>query len=184
MISFSRTRDEAALAVGLVNTWDTLASDPELLADADALRRLLRFYEQDELAERVAEHDVRKMRSLRDRLRRAFEANSEDDAVEALNGVLRSSGAVAQLVRAGDRWAYRHHAPGASLVDTVATITTIALLDVVRTQGWGRFGRCAAAPCCCVFVDRSRSRSRLYCCDLCADRVSQAAYRRRARLRG
>ena len=183
MISFSRTRDTTALAVGLVNTWDVMARDPELLRDASALRELLHFYEQEPLARRARPGDVAPVRSLRDRLRGAFEAGSEDDAVELLNAVVRESGAVAQLVRAGDAWAYRHHAPDASLVDTLAALTGLALLDVIRTRGWGRFGLCSAAPCSCVFVDSSRNRSRRYCSELCADRVSQAAYRRRARAR-
>ena len=48
-------------------------------------------------------------------------------------------------------------------------------------SGLTRFGRCLANPCRCVFVDRSRNRSRRYCCDLCADRANQAAARRRRR---
>jgi predicted RNA-binding Zn ribbon-like protein len=56
-----------------------------------------------------------------------------------------------------------------------------ALLEVIRAGEWSRFGFCAAAPCCCVYLDRSKNRSRRYCCDLCADRVNQAAYRRRRR---
>jgi predicted RNA-binding Zn ribbon-like protein len=179
MISFSRTRDAAALAVGLVNTWDTLARDPELLRDAESLRRLLRFYEHERLARRARPADVPRVRALRDRLRRAFEAIDEQDAVDVLNRILREHGVVAQLVKTGGKWVYRYHAADASLIDALATITSVALLDVIRTDGWARFGLCAAAPCCCVFVDRSRNRNRRYCSDLCADRVSQAAYRRR-----
>jgi predicted RNA-binding Zn ribbon-like protein len=184
MIAFSRKRDTAALAVGLVNTWDVMATDRELLKDANDLRRLLRFYAQERLARRVRADDVEPVRALRDQLRAVFEAPSEDAAVELLNAIVRRSGAIAQLVRVRDRWSYRHHAPDASLVDTLATITSVALLDVVRTAGWSRFGLCVAAPCCCVFIDSSRNRSRRYCSDLCADRVSQAAHRRRARSPG
>jgi len=188
MIEFSRKRDTAALAVGLANTWDVyireaMGRDPELLRDASALRRLLRFYRQERLARRVRAGDLGPVRALRDQLRAAFEAPSEVDAVELLNAILRRSGSVTQLVRAGNGWVYRHHAADASLVDMLATMTSIALLEVIRTQGWGRFGLCAADPCCCVFIDSSRNRSRRYCSNLCADRVSQAAYRRRARAR-
>jgi predicted RNA-binding Zn ribbon-like protein len=183
VIAFSRKRDTTALTVGLVNTWDVMARDPELLKDATALRRLLRFYRQERLARRVRPQDVARVRSLRDQLRAAWEARSEDNAVEVLNAVLRRSASVAQLVRAGKGWTYRHHAPDASLADTLAAMTAVALLDVIRTQGWARFGLCAAAPCRCVFVDSSRNRSRRYCSGLCADRMSQAAYRRRVRSR-
>ena len=48
----------------------------------------------------------------------------------------------------------------------------------------GRFGRCAGTPCRCAFVDRSRNRTRRYCCStLCADRVAQAHYRARKKAR-
>jgi len=42
-----------------------------------------------------------------------------------------------------------------------------------------RMGVCQAAPCNCVYIDRSRARTRRYCCDQCNDRASIAAYRRR-----
>lgn len=181
LIEFSRTKDTAALAVGLVNTWDTMARDPELLRDRAAVVELLRFYEQTKLAERITDRDVLLVRELRDRLRRAFEAASEHEAVDVLNGILEEAGAPPRLVKAGDRWDYRYHDAGASARDVLAATTSIALLDVIRDDGWDRFGLCAAAPCCCVYIDRSRNRSRRYCCQLCADRMSQAAYRRRSR---
>ena len=55
------------------------------------------------------------------------------------------------------------------------------VLEAIRAHGWDRFGICDALPCRCVFVDRSRNRSRRYCCDLCADRATQAAARARRR---
>jgi len=67
------------------------------------------------------------------------------------------------------------------LTDTIASATAMSLLEAIRTDGWERFGLCAGAPCCCVFVDRSKNRSRRFCSDLCADRVAQALHRRRRR---
>jgi predicted RNA-binding Zn ribbon-like protein len=181
LIEFSRTKDSAALAVGLVNTWDTMARNPELLRDRLALRELLRFYIQEKLADRIVEGDVAPVRELRDRLRRAFEAVSEPEAVGVLNGILKEAGSVPQLESAGGSWNYRYHKPGAPAADVLAATTAIALLDVIRGDGWDRFGLCEASPCCCVYIDRSRNRSRRYCCQLCADRVSQATYRERKR---
>jgi predicted RNA-binding Zn ribbon-like protein len=181
LIAFSRSKDAAALAVGLVNTWDTMARNPELLRDRAALVELLRFYERKKLADRVAERDVLLVRELRNRLRAAFEAVSAEEAVDVLNGILEEAGTAPQLVKAGARWAYRYHEAGASTHDVLAATTAIALLEVIRAQGWDRFGLCDASPCCCVYVDRSRNRSRRYCSQLCADRVSQAAYRQRRR---
>ena len=61
----------------------------------------------------------------------------------------------------------------------VAFVVLATVLPVLFGYGLSRFGRCLARPCRCVFVDRSRNRSRRYCCDLCADRANQQAARRR-----
>ena len=65
----------------------------------------------------------------------------------------------------------------------MAAYATAGLLEALRDLGWQRFGRCAGAPCRCAFVDRSRNRTRRYCCSLCADRVAQAQYRARKKER-
>jgi predicted RNA-binding Zn ribbon-like protein len=46
-------------------------------------------------------------------------------------------------------------------------------------HGTVRIGVCQAEPCTCVYVDRSRARTRRYCCDQCNDRAAASAYRRR-----
>ncbi len=179
MIRFSSEDDPAALAVGLANSWDVLGRDPEHLRDADSVRSLLRFYGRPDLAEEAAESDVVPLRRLRGRLRESFAAADESAAVEILNAVLSRAGSAPQLVADADGWAFRHHDARAPLLDAVAATTAISLLEVIRTGGWSRFGICAAAPCCCVYVDRSRNRSRRYCSQFCADRINQAARRRR-----
>lgn len=181
MIEFSRTKDAAALAVGLINTWDTLSRDPEGLPDVAALRRVLRFYERNDLAEAVSPRDAARARDLRTRLRHAFEAEREEEAVELLNEILRRAGGPPQLVGSRGSWSYRYHARDAPPIDVLATTTALALLDVIRAGGGERLGFCAAGPCRCVFVDRSRNRNRRYCCQLCADRAAQSAFRRRRR---
>ena len=69
--------------------------------------------------------------------------------------------------------------PREESLDAAAARAALGLLEAIRDLGWQRFGRCAGEPCRCAFVDRSRNRSRRYCCELCADRVAQASYRRR-----
>jgi predicted RNA-binding Zn ribbon-like protein len=54
-----------------------------------------------------------------------------------------------------------------------------ALATHVIRHGAARLGTCQAAPCNCVYVDRSRARTRRYCCDQCNDRAAAAAYRSR-----
>jgi predicted RNA-binding Zn ribbon-like protein len=78
----------------------------------------------------------------------------------------------------GEGWRLRWVGP---VADSVASTTAMSLLEAIRDDGWERFGICAGAPCCCVFVDRSKNRSRRFCSDLCADRVAQALHRARRR---
>jgi predicted RNA-binding Zn ribbon-like protein len=176
-------RDEAAvaLAVELVNTWNTYFSDPELLDDVDDLRSLFREHGEPKLANAVRERDLQDARDLRTNLRRAFEAPGEHRAVDALNYVIRGSDAKPQLEGRDRSWDYAFHSPSSDPISQLAMKTGLALLDVIRSDGWERFGLCAAAPCVAVYVDLSKNRSRKYCSQLCADRMNQAAYRRRRR---
>jgi predicted RNA-binding Zn ribbon-like protein len=175
---FQQPDDPVALAVALVNTWDELEDPPELLRDTGVLRRFLRRHGFEAEAERTEDGDLEGTRALRDRLRAAFEVDDEATAVDLLNQILLGSEAKPQLARVEDSW--RLHWVGTPL-DVLASTAATSLLEAIRDDGWQRFGVCAAAPCCCVFVDRSRNRSRRYCSSLCADRVAQAAYRRRRR---
>jgi len=174
---FQKDDDPVRLAVDLVNTWDLLEDDPELLRDAASLRRFLARRGYGE-ALRTSSRDVAEVRALRDSLRVAFTARTEEAAVRELNGVLRRSAARPQFERAGKQW--RVEWVG-GLADRIGSVTAMSLLEAIRDDGWERFGICAGAPCCCVFVDRSRNRSRRFCSQLCADRVAQALHRERRR---
>ena len=161
-----RERDSIALAVALVNTWDVLNDPPEHLDDVEMLQLILRAFGLELEAARATPADLAPVRAMRDRLRSAFEAD-----------------AVPQLEPECDGWAFRYGAGRRPLATELAARASVALLGVIEEEGWTRFGLCAASPCCCVFIDRSRNRSRRYCCDLCADRATQAAARRRRRQR-
>jgi predicted RNA-binding Zn ribbon-like protein len=178
-----RERDSIALAVALVNTWDALDGPPEHLDDVGTLRLILRAFGLDRLAAAATPEDLAPIRAMRDRLRRAFEAADDRVAVEELNRLAGEAEAIPQLERENGGWVFRYGTGGNSLVEELAGRTSVALLGVIEARGWTRFGLCAASPCCCVFVDRSRNRSRRYCCDLCADRATQAAARRRRKAR-
>lgn len=174
-------KDSIGLAVGLVNTWDVLHDPPEVMRDVHILRVLLRWFELDSAAAAASERDLPSVRRVRDRLRQAFDAGSEDEAVRVLNALARDAQAVPQLEGEEGAWTFGYGAGRRTLAQEVAGRASIALLGVIEGKGWDRFGLCAAAPCCCVYVDRSRNRSRRYCCELCADRAAQAALRRRRR---
>jgi predicted RNA-binding Zn ribbon-like protein len=171
------------LAVNLVNTWDLLEHPPEVLRDAERLRRLLLRSGHGDLVPLASESDLEPMRELRTRIREVLEAPEATAALE-LNRLLIEVGAVPQLVRRDGRWVIDYStADPNDLTGKVAARAAAGLLDLVRRGGWGRVGICPAAPCCCMYVDRSKNRSRIYCSDLCSDRVAQAAYRRRKRQR-
>jgi len=169
-------------AIEVLNTWDTLEPEPEVITDADMLRRFLRWAGRPELIDAVRDADVPRFRALRERLRAAFEARSEAEAVAALNAILADHPAVSELAGEPGSWQFRHRAAAAG--DPVAALApeaAIALLIAIRDAGWSRLGICSAAPCSCVYVDGSRNHSRRYCSDQCNDRMSQSAHRRRRR---
>ena len=174
-----RERDSIALAVALVNTWDVLNEPPEHLDDVEMLQLIRRAFGLEEDAARARSADLAPVRAMRDRLRTAFEADDAGKAVAILNELAREADAVPQLEAENGGWAFRYGTGSRPLATELAARASVALLGVIEEEGWSRFGRCAASPCCCVFVDRSRNRSRRYCCDLCADRATQAAARRR-----
>jgi len=169
-----------ALAVDLLNSWDEL-EDPADRLSVRWLRRYLAFHGCASAAAGVGEPEVATARELRERLRRGFDAATEEEAVEALNGILSDLGEPPQLEHAGSGWQFRYGPEEGPDLRFLAAPTALGLLEAIREHGLSRFGHCRAAPCRCVFVDRSRNRSRRYCCELCADRANQAALRRRRR---
>jgi predicted RNA-binding Zn ribbon-like protein len=168
-----------ALAVDLLNSWDELEPQPDLLS----VRWLERYLAFHGYPAEVREADVAEARRLRERLRPAFDASSEAEAVAILNELLRVTGSPPRLEREGGRWRFRYGPDPSAGLAFVAPTAALGLLEVIRDHGLARFGRCRAAPCRCVYVDRSWNRSRRYCCELCADRANQAAARRRRRNR-
>jgi predicted RNA-binding Zn ribbon-like protein len=175
VVTFQSPDDPVALAVDLANTWDTLEPDPELLRDVASLKRFLTRHGYGR-APRVVARDLDRVRAARDSLRAAFSAGDEERAVRELNRILSQTTAKPQLVPEGENWQLKWAGP---IADSLAATAAMSLLEAIRDDGWERFGMCAGAPCCCVFVDRSKNRTRRFCCSLCADRVAQSLYRAR-----
>lgn len=172
--------DGLSFALRLANSWDELEDDPELLRDPDIAARFLRRHGLDEAAQLVDRRELRALRALRERVRAAWDA-PERRSVELLNELRASVRAVPRLVRTADRWTYRWDHPGLRASAFAPALAASGLLDEIRDHGKKRLGVCAAAPCRCVFVDRSKSASRRYCSDQCANRRNQAAHRARRR---
>jgi predicted RNA-binding Zn ribbon-like protein len=64
-------------------------------------------------------------------------------------------------------------------VRSLATLLADALAQAMTAGGPERFGVCAADPCRCAYLDRTRAGRRRFCCQWCTDRVAAAAYRDR-----
>lgn len=166
-------------AIAFLNTWDTQAAASDLVADSAVLGRFLRWVHDRPASVPADDADLVAFRAARSRLRAAFESPDEGSAVDALNAILADRPAVAHLEREGDSWTLHHEPVQPEPIEALLAESALALLEAIRDVGWERLGICAGSPCTCVYVDRSRNRSRKFCSDLCNDRVSQEAHRRR-----
>ena len=173
--------DGLAFVVRLLNSWDELEPNPERLVDTEIGARFLRRHGFNDAADRMDERELQGLRSLRSRIRDAWEAPSDDDAVDALNALLARGRVRPRLVREDEGWAYRWDSPGAGASAFAPALAAAALLDEIRDHGRTRLGVCDAGPCRCVYVDLSKNRNRRYCSVQCSNRASQAAARRRRR---
>lgn len=171
--------DGVAFAVRLLNTWDELEPDPECLRNVDVVRRFLTRHGLADAARLAGDADVESLRSLRGRLAHAWDAADEETAVAELNAILAEASAQPWLARQDGRSDFRYDRPGMPIREFADALAARALLDEIAAGRWARFGRCDAGPCRCVFIDRTRSGVRRYCCRLCADRAAHQAFRRR-----
>jgi len=174
--------DGMGFVVGLLNTWDELEPDPELITDHADAEFLLRRHGFPDAAERVDDAEVDALRTLRTRVRDGWEAGSPEDAADLLNALLADCTVHPRLVAEnGSGLVFRWDRPGLRGRDFLAGLAAYALLEELRSHGADRLGICVAGPCRCVYVDTTKNRTRRYCCTKCADRTNAAAYRARAR---
>jgi predicted RNA-binding Zn ribbon-like protein len=174
----ARWEDDVDLAVALLNTVDQLEEPADRLVDIGRLRRILDAGGGADLGRRLRAADLPGVRAIREELRTVFTAPTASRRAAALNALLRASGAQPQLVAAGeDDW--QVVTTGPTPLDELTARLATALAEAVAARGFARFGSCDAHPCRCVYVDRTRSGNRRYCCDICNDRAAAAAYRRR-----
>jgi predicted RNA-binding Zn ribbon-like protein len=171
--------DGTAFAVRLLNTWDELEPDPECLRDIGFVQRFALRHGFSDAARIAVEQDVESLRSLRGRLSRAWDAANEETAVAELNTILSGASAQPWLARRDGHAEFRYDRPGVPIREFADALAARGLLDEIAAGRWPRFGRCEAGPCRCVFIDRTRSGVRRYCCRLCADRAAHQAFRAR-----
>lgn len=173
------TEESLAFLVALCNT-DSAASrsGADELATVDQLGTLLGRYpytgriDHDEAELR----DVRRTRSL---LRHVWTLD-RDDAVEAVNKMLRDAKALPHLVR-HDSWDWHMHAtePGAPLAERVRVEAALALIDVIRMNEMGRLRICEADDCAGLVLDLSRNGLKRFCGVRCGNRMNMIAFRER-----
>ena len=177
-MNFTHYSDEAAgLAADLVNTkgW---TSGREFMTDVETLRGFLTEHGVA-VEEGPKESDLEPVWEVRERLRSAFDANSEKECAEALNAILRDARAEPHVTDHDGSW-HLHYVPsGASIADRLGVIGAMGVASVISHFGFARLGICAADDCLDVFIDTSRNKSRRYCADTCSSRMNVAAFRSR-----
>ena len=146
--------DGVAFAVRLINTWDELGARSGMPGDVGFVRRFLDRHALTDAARVAREDDIEWLRDLRGRLTRAWDAVDEETAVVELEHdpgrcegtavagpAQRPIGVPLRPARAADPQFGDACSPRAPCLRR-------SPLDA------GRLGRCVAAPCRCVFVDR------------------------------
>jgi predicted RNA-binding Zn ribbon-like protein len=169
------------LAILLINSYDGLEDPPDRLHDLTWFTGVLRGVGHDEIAGQLRNIDLPALRELRSGLRDVFEAADDARAAAVLNPMLINSGALPLLVDDGHGSVELAVAPDREGLAALVARLPAALASYVATHGVRRLGTCAAGPCSCAFVDRTRGRSRRYCCTYCNDRAAARSYRARKR---
>lgn len=175
----SYTDRSVAVAVDLVNTLSPVSGN-EHLGTVDDLAAFLDAHGMHP-SRPATQRDLDEVRSIRERVRRVFEAGDEGRASALLNSLLRDVDAHPQLANHDEEPWHIHFAPTeAPIARHMAATGAMGLAVVIAEGGYERLGVCAWERCQDVFVDASRNRSRQYCDPaVCGNRASVAAHRRR-----
>jgi predicted RNA-binding Zn ribbon-like protein len=173
---FTHDTEEALIsAAALVNT---TGKDGEKLPDTAALSQ---FFVDQGWTGRIegTPVELRAVQELRPRLRRLWESD-EDEVVTIVNGLLRESQALPQLIK-HHNWPYHLHATpqDAPLATRMAVEAAMAFVDVVREGQLDRLRICEFPDCGNVVVDLTRNRSKRFCEAGCGNRAAVNAYRAR-----
>jgi len=168
------------LAVLLVNSLDLLEDPPDRLTDLRWFTEVLRDEGHGDIAVALKPADLPELRALRDGLRSVFEAGSPQAAATVVNPMLGRSPAIPQIVVVDGRVDLRF-SPDERGLRALTSRLPMALAVHIADAGFGRLGTCAADPCRCAFIDRTRGRTRRYCCAMCNDRMAARLYRERKR---
>jgi predicted RNA-binding Zn ribbon-like protein len=171
---------ELDLVVLLLNSLDLLADPPDRLTNLDWLREVLAAVGREDIGGALTAADLAGLRQLRESLRAVFQAGSAAEAASLLNPMLVHASAIPQLV-VSDGSLRLQVAPQARGLAALSARLPAALAEHIAHRGLGKLGTCAALPCQCAFIDRTRAQTRRFCCTACNDRAAALLYRRRKR---
>jgi hypothetical protein len=126
-----------------------------------------------------SELERRSVVETRDRLRDLWTLERDDLAL-GINDILRTAGALPQLVRHDEFDWHIHATPmDAPLAERIRVEVALALVDLIRAGAIDRLRECAAHDCDGVLVDLSRNGSKRFCTVRCGNRMNMIAYRER-----
>ena len=173
------TEESLEFVVALCNT-DPSASrggDDELATVAQLQAFLARFPYTGRIDGDEAElRDVHRTRALL----RSVWSFARDDAVEAVNKMLRDAKALPYLARHdGLDWHMHATEPTSPLAERMLVEAALALIDVIRMNETDRLRVCAADDCEGLLLDLSRNGMKRFCTVRCGNRMNMIAFRER-----
>lgn len=111
---------------------------------------------------------------------RSVWTHSRDEAVPVVNRMLSDASALPYLVRHDDRdWHLHATEVTAPLAERIRVEVALALIDVIRSDSWGRLRECEAHDCSGIFIDLSRNGSKRFCGVRCGNRMQMIEFRAR-----
>lgn len=174
------TEETLEFAVALANT-----SPPASRSGSDeveTVEELSAFLASWNYSGRI-DHDAEELREVaqtRDEIRRLWNLGV-DDAVDAINAMLRDARALPRLAsHDGTPWHLHATEPTAPLAERIRVEVALALVDVIRSGETGRLRVCAADDCDGLLTDLSRNGSKRFCSVRCGNRMNMIAFRERA----
>lgn len=171
--------ESLGFVVALCNTDPSASrSGADELAEVDQLSALLSHYgytgriDHDEAELR----DVHRARTL---LRHVWTLD-RDDAVVAVNKMLRDAKALPHLVRHDTQdWHMHATEPDSPLAERIRVEAALAFIDVIRMNEMDRLRICAADDCAGLLLDLSRNGLKRFCSVRCGNRMNMIAFRER-----
>lgn len=173
------TEESLAFVVVLCNTDPSASrSGADELATVDQLADLLSRYSYTGRVD-GDEAELRDVHRTRALLRQVWTLD-RDDAVEAVNKMLRDAKALPHLVRHGSvDWHIHATEPDSPLAERIQVEAALALIDVIRMDEMDRLRICAADDCEGLVLDLSRNGLKRFCTVRCGNRMNMIAFRER-----